>query len=112
MFTTEQIRALIANGETAKFYNDFYWRKLSHEIIREQHGECQICKARGKFTPAVLTHHVKHLKDFPELAYERYQDKSCTVRQLIALCQKCHEEQHPDRFGKQSSEAFINSERW
>lgn len=112
MFTAEEIKKLIASGETERFYNDSYWRELSHAVIREQHFECQLCKKRGKYSRAVLTHHVKPLKDFPELAYERFQDGEMKERQLIALCQSCHEEQHPDRFGRKKSNGFTNAEKW
>lgn len=112
MYTASQIRTLIASGELHKFYNDIYWRKLSHMIIKEQHGECQICRERGRVTPAILVHHVLELKYRPELAYERWQDKAHTKRQLLALCQQCHEEQHPNRFGQERTWHYTNKERW
>lgn len=111
MYTVEQIRKLIAEGKTYDFYNDSYWRRLSHEIMKEQHNECQICRKRGKYTPAVLIHHVRELKQSPELAYSRWQDEEHKQLQLIALCQQCHEEQHPNRFGNKG-EHYSNDEWW
>lgn len=112
VYTTDQIRKLIAEGKTYDFYNDTYWRHLSHEIMREQNNECQLCKKRGRYTPAVLVHHVRELKQAPELAYSRWQDDECTVPQLIALCQNCHEQQHPNRFGNKDENHYINDEWW
>lgn len=111
MYTTDEIRKLIACGEVEKFYKDLYWRNLSRTIIKEQHNECQLCKKKGKYSRAVLTHHVKPLKDFPELAYERYQDADGKELQLVALCQMCHEEEH-DRCRFRGSGGFTNPERW
>lgn len=111
MYTTEQIKQLINSGEIWKFYNDWYWRKLSAQIMKEQNYECQHCKARGKYTRAKLVHHVRHLKDCPELAYARWQDEGRTKRQLVALCHNCHEAEHPDRFGKRA-EHYSHEERW
>lgn len=112
MLTTNQIRRLIAAGETKKFYEDYSWKKLAHAVIKEQNNECQLCKKRGRATPAVLVHHVLELKEHPEFAYSRWQDEAHTKRQLIALCQQCHEEQHPNRFGQNRTEHYTNEEKW
>lgn len=112
MLSEKAIRKLIAEGNIHKFYADYYWRRLSQKIIAEQDGECQICKSRGRVTPAVLVHHVLELKEHPELAYSRWQDQEHTKRQLLALCQLCHEEQHPNRFGQNRTEHYTNIERW
>lgn len=112
MLTTNQIRRLIAAGETKKFYEDYSWKKLAHAVIKEQNNECQLCKKRGRATPAVLVHHVLELKEHPEFAYSRWQDEAHTKRQLIALCQQCHEEQHPNRFGQNRAEHYTNEEKW
>lgn len=112
MYSVEQIKALIQQGKTEKFYNDKYWRRLSAEIIRENHNECEFCKARGRVSKARLVHHVKYLKYFPHLAYSRYyvDDKGNKIKQLVALCQTCHEEQHPER--RNGNVHFINVEKW
>ena len=41
MFTTEQIRQLIADGRLELFYKDWYWRTLALQIIKEYHNECK-----------------------------------------------------------------------
>lgn len=72
MLTVEQIKKLIEDNRLDIFYNSKYWRRFSHEVKREQNNECQICKSRGKYLPAKILHHVKHLKERPDLAYSRY----------------------------------------
>lgn len=114
MYTLSQIQNLIDKNNISAFYNDRHWRRLAKSIIAEQHGECQYCKSKGKYSLAVLVHHAKELKKYPELAYSKYYIDKHGERhkQLVALCQSCHEEQHPDRFKKQNKKHFTNEERW
>ena len=114
--TTNEIIGLIAQGNLYPFYNGRQWRRLSHEVMREQHYECQLCRARGRHRRARLVHHVNELRQRPDLAYEMfYVDGSGQLqRNLLALCQECHEAQHPDRLKRQegNEKKFINEERW
>ena len=112
MYTVTQIKNLIVNCETEKFYNDRYWRKLSKEVIAENHYECEYCKRRGKVSKAEAVHHVKHLKKYPELAYQKfYVDKNgIKQKQLVPLCRACHEYAH-GRTAKPAKK-FTNDERW
>jgi 5-methylcytosine-specific restriction endonuclease McrA len=112
MYTADQIRTLIAEGHLRDFYNDKYWRRLSHRIIREHHGECQLCKAAHRLTRATLVHHVLHLRVCPELAYSRtYTDETGTHMQLMPLCHDCHERMHARGiYAKRSG--YTNEEKW
>ena len=78
------------------FYNSRSWRRLSHEVMRTQHNECQMCKAQGKYSKAVVVHHVNYIRKRPDLAYSRtYIDSEGKEhKQLIALCHECHEKIH------------------
>lgn len=49
---------------------------------------------KGKYSKAILVHHINHLKENPELALEIYDKEG--KRNLISLCQSCHEEEHPE----------------
>lgn len=112
MYTTEQIKALIAAGQTAEFYNDKFWRRLSKKIIKEHHGECQLCRAEHRLTAATLVHHVMHLKDRPDLAYSRtYSDETGEHIQLMPLCHDCHERIH-GRGVYAVYPGYTNDERW
>ena len=68
--------------------------------------ECQKCKNKGKYHKAETVHHIKHLKDFPELAL--------VDSNLISLCNACHNEEHPDKLASVEVEKrkLITPERW
>lgn len=116
MFTENEIKELIKSGKTADFYNSFFWRTLSHSVIKEHHNECYLCKRKGKISRAILTHHVKHLKSRPDLAYKKYyfDEKGNKQIQLMPLCHSCHEQIH-ERGAYQAlkkSNKFTTPERW
>lgn len=112
MYTESQIRALIAADNLAEFYNDKYWRRLSHKIIAEAHHECQMCRQEHKLTPATLVHHVKHLRAYPALAYSRtYMDETGEHMQLMPLCHDCHDKIHA-RGIYAAHTGFSNEEKW
>lgn len=119
MFTVERIKQLIEREKLALFYNDRYWRKLAHSIMKEQHYECQLCKAAGRYSKARIVHHVNYLRKRPDLAYSRtYVDVDGHEKpQLIALCFDCHEKIHErgaykNNFSKNSAKKFVNEEKW
>lgn len=112
VYTTDQIRELIASGRAEDFYKDWYWRTLALKIIREHHNECLLCKAERRLTRAKLVHHVKHLKQHPELAYSRtYKDADGEHIQLMPLCRDCHERIH-ERGIYAKPRSFVNEEKW
>ena len=112
MFTTDEIRVLIAEDRLEEFYKDWYWRTEALKIIKEFHNECQLCKAEHKLTRATLVHHVKHLRDHPELAYSRtYTDNAGEHIQLLPLCHDCHERIH-GRGVYSKRHGFVNEEKW
>lgn len=114
MFTAEQIRELIKKDRTDIFYNSWEWRKLAKSVKKENHNECYLCNQRGKYSKAIIVHHVKHLKRFPELAYKRfYIDENGDEQiQLMPVCYYCHEELHNREWHKQKKERYENEEKW
>lgn len=81
-------------------------------ILRMDLGECQLCKARGRYRKAALVHHVQHLKDRPDLALSAF-DPDTGRRQLVSLCRSCHEEQHPERMRRTAPKPEpLTEERW
>jgi 5-methylcytosine-specific restriction endonuclease McrA len=103
MLTTEQIRTLIREDRVAEFYNSRGWRNLADEVIVANHGECQMCKDSHILTRATLVHHVKPLREHPELAYDR--------SNLMPLCHDCHERIH-NRGIYANLGKFTNVEKW
>lgn len=86
----EWIDGLIRAGSVAPFYNSPAWDAMRKEVLHDQHHECQICKAKGKAEPASTVHHVRPVRERPDLAL--------TKDNLIAVCESCHYEiHHPSR---------------
>lgn len=100
--------------KTNPFYLSPEWRKLRKEVLRDDKGECQVCKSKGKYKRAEIVHHEKHLDQFPELGLQKfYQDEQGNLkRNLISVCRECHETVcHPERLRKNSKEP-LTEERW
>lgn len=108
-----QLQALIAAGTSDRFYDWPEWEALREDVLRTDCRECQLCKARGRFRRAVLVHHVKHLRDRPDLALSVC-DEETGERQLISLCRSCHEEVHPERMRRRDCVPVppVTVERW
>ena len=110
----ERLRRLIDEGQEERFYSWKDWKRLSAVVrARLDNAECQKCKARGKYAPAEIVHHVKHIQDRPDLALSVY-DPDTGERQLISLCRACHELEHPERLRPQRGAAAkpLTEERW
>lgn len=116
MITSSQLarlRALIDAGQEARFYSWKVWKRLSAKVRAIDRQECLRCKARGKYSTAEIVHHVKHLRDRPDLALSVY-DPDTKERQLVSLCRACHEEEHPERLRPAFAAAAkpLTEERW
>lgn len=109
MYSPEQIRQLISEGNKKKFYDDNTWKILSKEILERDNNECQECKKKGKLTikqqnKKLDIHHIKELETNPELAYEK--------NNLITVCVHHHNILDKKTFNIKRKEKFINTERW
>ena len=103
MFSLEQIKKMILDGDMSPFYKDRAWRSLALKIIKDNHNECYMCKQQGRYTPAKLVHHIKPLRQAPQLAYDR--------DNLMPLCHDCHERIH--KCGTYSERCgYRNAEKW
>lgn len=74
------------------FYQSRKWQKLRAAILRRDKYMCRECRKYGRMREATTVHHIKHLEDFPELAY--------APDNLISLCAACHNKQHPEKGGR------------
>lgn len=61
-----------------------------------------MCRKKGRYKRATTVHHLKHLRDVPELAL--------TDSNLISLCEECHEVMHPEKHKRKNG--YENKERW
>lgn len=101
---------LIDSGQSDKFYSWGAWLRRRDEVLRLDRWECQLCKAKGRYSRASIVHHVKHLKDRPDLALSIWDGRE---RQLLSVCKTCHEAEHPEsqRPYKPKAEP-LTEERW
>lgn len=108
----EFIRQCIRDDDMHKFYCRKEWITLRDYVMKLDKNECQKCKARNIVKAAVLVHHVHHVRDYPELALSIFD--AAGKRNLISLCQTCHEEEHPDERHKfrRKEGTYTNEEQW
>lgn len=105
-----QLLQLIAQGQEYKFYSWTEWRHLRLEVLKLDRWECQKCKRRGRYRRASVVHHIKHLRQRPDLALSVWDGEA---RQLESLCKRCHEEEHPESQRQFSPPcAPVTEERW
>lgn len=108
-----QLRQLIAEGREARFYWWPEWKTVRAEVLRLDRYECQRCRRKfGRYRRARIVHHVKHLRDRPDLALSIW-DESTGERQLESLCKSCHEVEHPESQRRSGiRHEPITAERW
>lgn len=73
-------------------YNSEKWKRKRKSILARDSYKCQICKRYGKAREATEVHHIKHVDEYPELAY--------VDSNLVSLCRACHNKQHPEKGGR------------
>ena len=106
------LQGLIESGQADKFYSWSSWHKVRDKVFKLDNYECQVCKAKGRYSRAVIVHHIKHLKDRPDLALDIY-DAQTGERQLVSVCKSCHEELHPESMvGACVRSEPVTVERW
>lgn len=112
MSELEKINTLLKERRENVWYNSATWGAMRATVLRLDHYECQRCKARGRYRRAEIVHHVKHLKDRPDLALSLY-DPDTGERQLMSVCKRCHEELHPESQRQFAPKKLpITAERW
>ncbi len=108
------IRRLIAEDRVELFYFTEEWKALRLDVLEELHYECQECLKHGEYTRADCVHHVNEVRHRPDLALSKYyiDSKGNKQRQLVPLCNQCHNIVHPEKLKKNIKEKFTNEERW
>lgn len=96
------IAARSARGWKA-FYHTKEWTKKREEILQRDRYSCQRCRENGRYSRADTVHHIKYLRNEPELAL--------TDSNLVSLCSACHEDEHADD-KKGDIKGYFNAERW
>lgn len=111
-----ELKTLLAEGKEHKFYLWAEWLKTAREVKKLDRNECQYCRAEGKSGAkhrVLIVHHVKHLRDRPDLALDIY-DPDTGERQLVTTCKRHHEIQHPESFRQTAVKEMqeISPEYW
>lgn len=110
------IKKCISNNEMYKFYKSEDWINLRNKIMTEQHNECFECKKNGIYKKADIVHHIKHVRNYPNLALSRkfIDDDGILKDNLICLCHACHEREHKklDTYRLKKNNNFENEEKW
>ena len=108
------IRQLIKVNKLELFYKCQEWIDLRLEVLREHHFECDECLKRGTYTRADCVHHINEVRKRPDLALSKfYTDKEGkTHRNLVPLCNNCHNIIHDKLGNYQKKNRFSNEERW
>lgn len=91
------------------YYHTSEWKHVRDEVMAMDHHECQACKARGVYTKATCVHHVNHIRQYPEHRADIYVDGK---RNLVSLCDACHNEAHPEKANPTSDSQPITPEWW
>ena len=111
---SQYIKELIQANTMYKFYKTDEWIELKDEVLEECHHECQECIKHGRYTKADCVHHVNEVRVVPSLALSKYYIDSNGKKQrnLLPLCNQCHNKVH-DKLGQwQRKDKFTNDERW
>ena len=82
---------MLYGGEMEFDYTNKKWRRKRASILRRDGYKCRECRKYGRAREAVTVHHIKHVDEYPELAY--------VDDNLISLCNPCHNKMHPEKGG-------------
>lgn len=108
------IRNLIRQDKVEQFYQTNEWKELRQEVLEDNHFECAECIKKGRYTRADCVHHVNEVRHRPDLALSKYYTdaEGKQQKQLVPLCNECHNIIH-DKLGNwQRQDKFTNEERW
>jgi 5-methylcytosine-specific restriction protein A len=108
------IKKCIEDNNLHAFYTWSGWLSCRTKILEGDKNECQKCKSKGVYTRATMVHHVKRIRKFPDLALSKYyvDEDGKKKRQLISLCDQCHDEEHPERLRGRMKKKPLTAERW
>lgn len=87
-------RYFIGTSDNTKFYNSKEWKRKREVILKRDIYQCRECKRYGKTIEANTVHHILPIEDRYDLRLDN--------RNLISLCEECHERMH-DKFDNKLS---------
>lgn len=102
----DKIKRLIREDKLILFYKSKTFRQIRQQILTRDNYECQECKKENKLTTIqqakLDVHHIKELRDYPELALD--------MNNLVTICVYHHN--LLDGRIKPKKDKFVNEERW
>lgn len=101
-----KLKQNLNDNEVYKFYQTKEWKFLRSQVRKRNNNECQQCKKNGKQSRADMVHHIKEVRQYPELALD---STNCEP-----LCNSCHNREHPEKLANYQNKIkkFQNEERW
>lgn len=84
------------NPEARAFYKSAAWQKVRIIILQRDNYLCQECLKNNKLTVANTVHHIEPLLD--------NWDKGLDEENLEAICESCHNKEHPEKGSGKSKE--------
>lgn len=94
-----------------RFYVWSKWLHVREQVLEMDKHECQDCKANGRYTRATTVHHNQFVKRHPEFALEIwYTFQGKQYRNLISLCNECHEARH--NYRQKNKKVPLTEEMW
>ena len=65
------------------------WLRTRKMILYRDGYKCRECRRYGRAKEATEVHHIKHVDEYPELAYK--------TENLVSLCHACPNKMHPEK---------------
>ena len=87
----------VQRGTPSERGYDARWQAVRMTYLMH-HPICERCRTDGRIAPATLVHHIKELGDG---------GARLDARNLMALCQPCHEEIHGPRRWRRRAEGGV-----
>ena len=70
-------------------YKGTRWVRFRAAVLRRDGYMCQRCKRYGRYRAATEVHHILHVDEYPERAFD--------PGNVVSLCHGCHNAQHPEK---------------
>ena len=70
-------------------YHSQAWQAVRTQVLARDGYRCQVCKRAGRLTPATTVHHLKSVRQAPNLKLD--------PANLETICRACHNAEHTER---------------
>lgn len=97
----------MAQDYAKQFYNSPAWKHTRNGYLKHVGGLCEICLAKGLYTPAEIVHHKIPLtpQNITNLSVSLSWDN------LQALCRLCHAAEHEETYAERNRKYMFSGRR-